>query len=126
MAVIPATRIVPAIAVPRQEPRLETLRDSPEISPCCASAKLDWTTFTDGVSIVPRPSPISSSPGAKAQASTTLHHGQQEGDAAGRDDEAGQDQRPLGERLGKPLGGERGHQQADVAAVKMTPVWIAS
>jgi hypothetical protein len=28
------TRIVPAIAVPKDEPRLETLRDSPEISPC--------------------------------------------------------------------------------------------
>src|SRR5204862_160653 len=37
------TRIVPAIAVPNDEPRLEMLRDRPEISPCCCSAKLDWT-----------------------------------------------------------------------------------
>jgi hypothetical protein len=35
------TRIVPAMAVPKEEPRLETLRDSPEISPCCCSGKLD-------------------------------------------------------------------------------------
>ena len=66
MVVMPATRIVPATAAPRLDPRLETLRDSPEISPCCASGKLDWTMFTDGVSIAPSPSPISSSPGANA------------------------------------------------------------
>src|SRR5881392_1538988 len=42
-------RIVPAIAVPKEEPRLETLRESPEISPCNRSGKLDCTTFTDGV-----------------------------------------------------------------------------
>src|SRR5580765_4932612 len=35
------TMIVPAIAVPNDEPRLETLRESPEISPCSASGKLD-------------------------------------------------------------------------------------
>jgi hypothetical protein len=35
------TMIVPAIAVPKDEPRLETLRESPEISPCSASGKLD-------------------------------------------------------------------------------------
>src|SRR5256885_2077306 len=28
------TKIVPAIAAPKEEPRLETLRESPEISPC--------------------------------------------------------------------------------------------
>ena len=33
------TRIVPAIAVPNEEPRLEMLRDSPEISPCFSSGK---------------------------------------------------------------------------------------
>src|SRR3954453_12984707 len=51
------TMIVPAIAVQNDEPRLETLRESPEISPCSASGKLDWTTLTEGVSIAPRPSP---------------------------------------------------------------------
>src|SRR6478672_5230618 len=56
VVVIPATRMVPAIAVPIDEPRLDRLRDSPEISPCWASPKLDCTTFTDGVSINPRPS----------------------------------------------------------------------
>src|SRR4051794_28715462 len=35
------TMIVPAIAVPNDEPRFETLRESPEISPCSASGKLD-------------------------------------------------------------------------------------
>ena len=59
------TRIVPAMAVPREEPRLETLRDKPEISPCCASGKADCTTLTDGVSIVPVPRPINRSPGGK-------------------------------------------------------------
>ena len=42
---------------------METLRDSPEISPWRSSGKLDWTMLTDGVSIVPIPRPISSSPG---------------------------------------------------------------
>ena len=59
---------MPAIAVPNDEPRLDTLRDSPEISPCSCSGKLDCTTLTDGVSITPRPRPISSSPGANATA----------------------------------------------------------
>src|SRR6185312_4446568 len=60
--------MVPAIAVPKEEPKLETLRDSPEISPCLDSGKLDCTTFTEGVSIKPTPRPVSSNPGAKAQA----------------------------------------------------------
>ena len=66
-AVVPVatteTRMVPAIAVPNDEPRLETLRDSPEISPCSSSGKLDWTTFTEGVSIAPTPRPMSSQAG---------------------------------------------------------------
>src|SRR3954449_2669462 len=65
---MPATRIVPAMAVPRVEPRLETLRDRPEISPCCDSGKADCTTLTDGVSPRPRPAPIRNKPGANAQA----------------------------------------------------------
>ena len=43
------------------------LRDSPEISPWSCSGKLDWTTFTEGVSIPPRPRPTSAKPGTKAQ-----------------------------------------------------------
>jgi len=31
--------MVPAMAVPKVEPRLETLRERPEISPCSASGK---------------------------------------------------------------------------------------
>src|SRR5262249_13848989 len=60
------TRIVPAIAVPKDEPRLDTARDRPEISPCCSSGKLDCTTLTEGVSMPPRPRPISRRPGTKA------------------------------------------------------------
>src|SRR5205085_5708624 len=65
------TRIVPAIAVPNDEPRLDTLRERPEISPCCSSGKLDCTTLTEGVSIPPRPKPTRNSPGTKA---TMLDH----------------------------------------------------
>src|SRR6476659_7089205 len=43
------TRIVPAIAVPNDEPRLDTARDRPDISPCFCSGNADCTTFTDGV-----------------------------------------------------------------------------
>src|SRR4029453_15354188 len=49
-------RMVPAIAAPREEPRFDTLRDRPEISPWRSSGKLDCTRLTDGVSITPRPS----------------------------------------------------------------------
>src|SRR5881392_366613 len=61
----PATKMVPAIAVPIDDPRLDTLRDSPEISPWRFSGKADCTTLTDGVSIRPTPRPIRNSPGAK-------------------------------------------------------------
>src|SRR3954467_542965 len=57
------------MAVPNVEPRFETLRERPEISPCIASGKLDWTTFTEGVSIAPRPRPTRRRPGTNA---TTL------------------------------------------------------
>ena len=88
--------IVPAIAVPNDEPRLETLRDSPEISPCSASGKLDWTTLTEGVSIAPTPRPIRNSPGTNAQTLVRgLDEAEQEPDPGDRDDEAGDDQRPL-------------------------------
>src|SRR5438552_19112591 len=54
------------MAVPRDEPRFDTLRDRPEISPCNASGKLDWTTLTEGVSIAPSPRVMKRSPGMKA------------------------------------------------------------
>src|SRR5207342_2568337 len=65
VVVIPATRMVPAIAVPKDDPRLDTLRESPEISPWRLSPKLDCTTLTEGVSMSPRPSPIRSRPETK-------------------------------------------------------------
>src|SRR6476659_9962449 len=55
----PDTRMVPATAVPRDEPRLEMQRDKPEISPCWFSANADCTTLTDGVSMTPTPRPRS-------------------------------------------------------------------
>ena len=59
------TTMLPAIATPRDDPRLDTARESPEISPWSASGNDDWTMFTDAVSITPIPSPISSRPGMK-------------------------------------------------------------
>ena len=53
------TRIVPAIAVPNEEPRFETLRESRRSRPEVLSGKLDCTTLTEGVSIPPRPIPTS-------------------------------------------------------------------
>ena len=92
---------------------METLRDRPEISPCCSSGKLDCTTFTDGVSMTPRPRPISSSPGANA---TTRDEAPTSASSrpipASGDDEAGDDQGSLRAPLGEPLGGERGDQDA--------------
>jgi hypothetical protein len=60
-----ATRIEPTSAVPSEEPRLETLRERPEISPWSASGKLDCTTLTEAVSMIPTPAPISSRPGTQ-------------------------------------------------------------
>src|SRR5437899_11182828 len=65
--------MVPAIAVPRDEPRFDTLRDRPEISPCMSSPKLDCTRLTDGVSIAPSPNPTSSRPGANAHGVEVEH-----------------------------------------------------
>ena len=107
VVVMPATRMVPAIAAPSEEPRLDTLRDRPEISPCLSSGKLDWTTLTEGVSIPPSPRPISSRPGAKAHAALGAgHQEEQDADADDGHDEADQDEGPLGEPLGEPFGGE--------------------
>ena len=65
--------------------------------------------------MVPRPSPIRRSPGAKTQAlgGDAGHHRQQDADASDGDDEACQDQGPLCVPLREALGGERGCQHAD-------------
>ena len=62
-----ATRTEPTRAVPSDDPRFETLRDRPEISPWSASGKLDWTTLTEEVSMVPTPAPNRNSPGIHVQ-----------------------------------------------------------
>jgi hypothetical protein len=60
--------MVPAIAVPNEDPRLDTLRDRPEISPCRFSGKADCTTLTEGVSMRPTPAPMRKSPGTEYHA----------------------------------------------------------
>ena len=62
-----ATRIEPTSAVPSDEPRLDTHLDSPEMSPCSASGKLDCTRLTEDVSMIPVPAPSSSNPGIQVQ-----------------------------------------------------------
>ena len=108
------TRMVPAIAVPNDEPRLEMLRDSPEISPCSSSGKLDWTTFTEGVSIAPTPRPMSARPGNECpDAVGAPDEDEQEHDPGDGDDEAGDDQRLLREPLGESLGCEGRGEDAE-------------
>ena len=110
------TRMVPAIAVPNEEPRLETLRDSPEISPCSCLGEarlhdVDRRREHPAEAEAER----ASSPGTNAQtlSDEARHQGEQEHDPGERDDEARDDQRPLRESLGEPLGGERGDQDAE-------------
>src|SRR5215203_6958110 len=61
------TSTEPTKAVPSEEPRFETLRDNPEISPWSCSGKLDCTMLTDDVSITPTPRPIKKRPGRNVQ-----------------------------------------------------------
>ena len=96
--------MVPATAVPSDEPRLETQRDSPEISPCWFSGNADCTMFTEGVSIAPTPRPMSSSPGANAHALGELFDEREEhGDPDDRGAESHQDDGALGVLLGESL-----------------------
>ena len=53
----------PAIATPSEEPRLETLRDTPEMSPWTLSGHADCTRLTDAVSMIPTPTPMRNRPG---------------------------------------------------------------
>src|SRR3954451_18568341 len=55
----------PAIATPSDDPRFDALRDTPEMSPWTFSGHADCTTFTEAVSMAPRPKPIRKSPGQK-------------------------------------------------------------
>lgn len=59
------TNTDPTNATPMEDPKFETLRERPDISPWSFSGKLDWTTFTEEVSMMPIPPPIRNSPGAK-------------------------------------------------------------
>ena len=82
--------------------------------------------MTDGVSITPTPRPIRNSPGTKATTREEVWtKAEEERDAGEGDDEAGDDQRPLREPLREPLWAKDETRMPTVAAVKMTPVWIA-
>lgn len=124
---MPTTRTVPAIAVPSDEPRLDTLRDSPEISPCCRSPKLDWTMFTDGVSIVPTPSPISSRPGSSAHTlGDTLSRPRNTATPASVRTNPATTRVRWASRLASGSAAVDDASRPTVAAVKITPVSMAS
>src|SRR4051812_43579686 len=55
--VVAATSTDPAIATPSDEPRFDTLRETPEMSPCTVSGQADCTTVTEAVSMAPTPNP---------------------------------------------------------------------
>ena len=119
-------RIVPAIAVPKEEPRLETLRERPEISACKSSGKLDCTRLTEGVSMTPRPRPISSRPGANA-----MTRDEAPTRASRSPIPAIVTTKPAmirvfcGRRLARRSAASEETRTPTVAAVKMTPVSIA-
>ncbi len=62
-----ATSTEPAIATPSDEPRFDTLRETPEMSPCTSSGHADCTTLTEAVSMAPTPKPMRNRPGQKVQ-----------------------------------------------------------
>src|SRR4051812_21630862 len=62
-----ATSTEPAIATPSEEPRFDTLRDTPEMSPWTVSGQADCTTLTEAVSMAPTPNPMRNRPGQKVQ-----------------------------------------------------------
>ena len=82
--------------------------------------------LTDGVSITPTPSPMSSSPGANAHAlGEPFTMREQDADPDDRGDEARDDEGPLRVLLGQSLGRERRDEDADGGGVKITPVSMA-
>ena len=100
--------------MPKDEPRFDTLRESPEMSPWSASGKLDCTIVTDDVSITPTPRPMSSSAGDEGpDGRVGPHQGEQQAHADGGHEEARDDQPPLRTAAGQPLGAGGGGQDAD-------------
>src|SRR3712207_2556869 len=64
---VAATSTEPAIATPRDDPRFDTLRKTPEMSPWTSSGHADCPTLTDAVSTAPTPNPMRNRPGQKVQ-----------------------------------------------------------
>src|SRR4029077_19913307 len=100
--------MVPAMAVPKHDPRLDTLRDTPDISPWRCSGKADCTTLTDGgehdaQAQASKEQSWGEVPGARV----ALDHGHQQKDTGDGRHEAAHDVRSLLEPLGQAAGGER-------------------
>ena len=122
----PATRMVPATAVPSDDPRLETQRDRPEISPCWCSGNADCTTLTDGVSIAPTPRPRSRSPGANAHAlGELLTNARSTAMPTIVATKPAMMRVRCGYFLASRSAASEDTRMPPVAAVKITPVWIA-
>ena len=121
----PATRIVPATAVPSDEPRLDTLRDRPEISPWSSSGKLDWTRLTEGSASPDSQADQQEPGGERPGARRAGRHGDEQADPAQRHDEAGDDQGPLRRLFASRSAASDETRMPSVAAVKITPVSIA-
>src|SRR4051794_34152518 len=66
-----ATRTELPTGTPSDDPRFDTLRETPEMSPWTSSGHADCSTFTDAVSRVPMPNPMRNSPGQNLQAEIT-------------------------------------------------------
>ena len=99
--------MVPAIAVPSDDPRLDTLRDRPEISPWRSSGKrglhdVDGRSEHDAETQADEQEPGGEGPGAGG----ALDGHEQDDDPNDRRDEPGQDQRALLEPLGQTAGGQ--------------------
>ena len=117
--------MVPAIAVPSDEPRFDTQRDVQEIWLCWSSGKADWTTFTEGVSITPRPNPMSSSPGKGPFAWGVLDDQDQKDDTGDGGRKPGEDQVRCWNRFASAPAASEDTKMPKVAAVKITPVLTA-
>ena len=105
---------MPAIAVPKDEPRLETLRDSPEISALQLLGEAGLHEVDRGGQHDPEAEADQQQAGREGDdARRGPDQGEQEPDPGHRDDEARDDQGLLRAALGESLRGERRDQDAD-------------
>ena len=104
---------MPAIAVPKDEPRFEMLRDSPEISPCSCFGEARLHDVHRGGEHRAEAEADQCQPGhERPDAVGGADEAEQDRDPGDGDDEAGDDQRPLGVSLREALRGEGGEEDA--------------